>query len=84
MKSAADDAADVPPVVVTVTTTVPLPAGEVAVIELELVTLTPVAGLVPKSTVAPLEKPEPVMVTAVPPAAGPLLGLTVLTTGATP
>lgn len=82
MNSAPDDDADTPPGVVTVTETVPLPAGDVAAIEVELVTLTAVAGLAPKSTVAPLTKPVPVMVTVVPPPAGPLLGLTLVTVGA--
>ena len=48
--------------------------------------MTSVAGKVPKSTTAvsdepPDEKPEPVMVTAVPPA--PLAGVMEVTTGAT-
>ena len=45
-----------PPTVVTVTSTVPLPAGEVAVIELAESTVVMVAALEPKSTaVAPVE-----------------------------
>ncbi len=47
------------------------PAGEVAVIEVDELTVTPVAGLPPKLTVAPLTKPVPVIVTAVPPAIEP-------------
>jgi hypothetical protein len=60
---------------------VPVPVGVVAVIVVELVTFTPVAGLVPILTVAPLTKPVPVMVIEVPPANGPPLGETDDTTG---
>ena len=45
MYSSADEVAEVPPGVVTVTSTVPLPAGEVAVIEVAESTVTLVAGL---------------------------------------
>ena len=44
MNWSAADVADVPPGVVTVTSTVPVPAGEVAVIEVAELTVTPVAG----------------------------------------
>ena len=47
------------------------------------VTTTFVAPALPNFTVAPDAKFVPVMVTAVPPAPGPLLGLTLLTVGAT-
>ena len=73
---------ETPPGVVTVTFTVPEPAGLVAVIEVDEVTLTAVAGLAPKVTVEPVVKPVPVMVTTVLPAAGPVDGLTALTVGA--
>jgi hypothetical protein len=73
---------DVPPDVATVTGTVPLPAGEVALSDVELTTLTSVAATLPKSTVAPVEKPVPETVTDVPPATGPELGLIELTVGA--
>src|SRR5579863_5700207 len=74
--------ADVPPAAVTVTSTVPAaPAGEVAVMEPLLTTVTPVAALVPNFTVDPAVKLVPEMVTGVPPAVGPLLGLTPLTVG---
>ena len=53
---------------VTTTLCVPVPAGVVAVIVVELDTFTLVAGLVPILTVAPLMKPVPVMVMEVPPA----------------
>src|ERR1700752_1726156 len=46
-------------------------------------TVTAVAAVLPKVTVAPAAKFVPVMVTAVPPATGPLFGLTLLTVGPT-
>jgi hypothetical protein len=51
----------VPPTVVTVILTVPaVPAGEVAVIEVGEITVTPVAAVTPKLTVvAPTMKPVP-------------------------
>jgi hypothetical protein len=67
---------------VTVTVTTPaLPAGVVAVIDVLLTTTTFVAVVPPNVTVAPEAKFAPVIVTAVPPATGPLLGLTLLTAG---
>ena len=66
----------------TTTLCVPVPAGVVAVIVVELDTFTLVAGLVPILTVAPLMKPVPVMVMEVPPANGPPLGATEVTVGA--
>jgi hypothetical protein len=72
------------PLTVTVTVTAPaLPAGVVAVIEVLLTTITPVAALLPNVTVAPEAKFVPVIVTDVPPVAGPLFGDTLLTEGAT-
>jgi hypothetical protein len=72
----------VPAGVVTLTSTVPVPAGEVAVIWLELTTVTLVAAAPPKVTeVAPV-KLEPLIVTDVPPAAAPLVGEIEETTGA--
>ena len=63
-----------------------LPAGTFAVMVWESTTVTLVAGVPPKQaprtstpptcTTSPLEKPLPEMVTEVPPAAGPLLGMT--------
>src|SRR2546421_139814 len=72
----------VPAGVVTVTSTCPGPvAGEVAVTDVVLSTVK-VTGVAPKETpVAPL-KFVPEMVTAVPPAVLPLVGLSPLTTGA--
>jgi len=70
------------PFTVTVTVTAPaLPAGVVAVIEVLLTTTTLLAAVPPNVTVAPLAKFVPVIVTAVPPATGPLFGATVLTVG---
>ena len=68
--------------VVTVTFTVPVPAGLSAVIVVALTTVKPVAGFVPKSTAVAPVKPVPVIVTKVPPAAGPLVGLMPVTVGA--
>jgi hypothetical protein len=68
-----------------VTTTFTAPAacaGVVAVIEVLLPTVTPVAGVPPKLTVAPARKCEPVIVTPVPPEAGPVAGEIAVTVGA--
>jgi hypothetical protein len=73
-----------PPALVTVTVTAPaLPAGVVAVIVVPFTTATFVADALPNFTIAPLAKFVPVIVTAVPPATGPLFGLTLLTVGDT-
>ena len=45
-------------------------------------TVTFVAGVVPKSTAVAPVKPVPVIVTRVPPAVGPLVGLRPVTVGA--
>jgi hypothetical protein len=67
-----------------VTVTAPaLPAGVVAVMLVLLTTTTLVAAAPPNVTVAPAAKFVPVIVTAVPPAVGPLLGATPLTVGIT-
>jgi hypothetical protein len=68
-----------------VTTTLVAPdecAGVVAVIEVLLTTVTPVADVPPIFTVAPERKPVPVMVTAVPPEVAPEAGEIELTFGA--
>ena len=68
-----------------VTTTLLEPAecaAVVAVIDVLLATVTPVAEVPPIFTVAPDWKPVPVMVTAVPPLIVPELGLIELTVGA--
>ena len=67
---------------VTVTSTVPDPAGVVAVMEVpDESTLTPVAGAPPNETVEAEVKPAPEMVTTVPPVAGPDVGAMPETTG---
>ena len=72
------------PPLVTVTVTGPaVPAGVVAVMLVLLTTVTFVAAVLPKVTVAPEAKLVPVMVTEVPPAVEPLLGLTLVTVGVT-
>ena len=63
------------------TVTVPLPAGVVAVIVVLFTTTTLVAAAPPNVTVTPVAKFVPVIVTAVPPAADPLFGDTLLTVG---
>jgi hypothetical protein len=70
--------ADCPSGLVTVTETVPVPRGVVRLIVLVLVTvvIALTAWVVPKVTVKPGKKPEPVMVTLVPPASEPEDGLT--------
>ena len=50
--------------------------------EVELTTVTLVAAVPPKLTVAPVEKPVPVMVTNVPPLVGPEVGEIAVTVGA--
>ena len=70
--------------VVTVTSTVPVRRpGWSAVIVVSLTTVKLVAGVVPKSTAVAPVKLVPVIVTEVPPAGGPVVGLTPVTTGAT-
>ena len=73
----------VPLGVVTVTSTVPaVCAGEVAVIDVALFTVNDAAGVAPNCTAVAPVKPVPVIVTDVPPAVGPLVGLTLVTVGA--
>jgi hypothetical protein len=70
---------------VLVTTTLTAPAawaGVVAVIEVLFTTVTPVADVPPSFTVAPAKNPVPVMVTAVAPLVGPVLGVIEVTVGA--
>ncbi len=82
MNWSASVVADVPPpVVATVTWTVPVPAGEVAEHDVEEVHETPVAAVSPNFTDPPARF-EPLMVTAVPPTSGPLSGLMEVTAGA--
>ena len=62
---------------------VPVPAGLSAVIVVALTTVTLVAAVGPKSTAVAPVKPVPLIVTNVPPDAGPLVGLIPVTVGAT-
>lgn len=81
-KRSALDVADVPKEVVTVTLTDPaLPAGDVAVMEVDELTVTDEEAVDPKSTVVGATKFVPVIVTAVPPEVGPAEGLNELTVG---
>jgi hypothetical protein len=56
--------------------------GAVAVIDVALTTVTLVAAVPPNFTVAPERNPVPVIVVAVPPAAGPEAGAIDVTVGA--
>src|SRR5450755_4005888 len=72
----------VPPVVVTLTVTDPLPAGDTAVIWVAEFTTKLAAAVAPNfAAVAPV-KLVPVMTTLVPPAAGPEVGARPVTVGA--
>ena len=81
-KRSAGLVAEVPLPLVTVTSTEPVPAGETAVMEVAEFTVTEAAGVAPNETVGSPVKPVPVMVTEVPPAAGPKSGLMAVTVGA--
>ena len=84
VKRAADEGTEVPEVVVTVTETVPaVPAGDTAANDVALLKVTPVAGIEPKYTVAPLAKLLPTICTVVPPVVGPDEGLSAVTVGST-
>jgi hypothetical protein len=76
-------AALVPLGVITLMSTMPLPAaGEIAVMLLAEFTVKLVAGVPPNSTAVAPVKPVPVMVTEVPPAVVPLAGLRPVIAGA--
>ena len=65
------------------TSTVPAePAGDVAVIDVALFTVKEVALVLPNFTAVAPVKLVPVIATLVPPAVGPLVGLTPVTVGA--
>ena len=75
---------EVPPDVITVTSTVAAaPAGERAVIVVGLTTVTLVALFAPNFTVAGVMKLVPVIVTGVAPPVGPAFGETAVTAGCT-
>ena len=71
----------VPAAVATVTSTVPAPGGDVAVIWFRLLTVKPVAAAEPNETPVTLMKLVPVTTTEVPPAVVPALGATPVTVG---
>ena len=73
--------AEVPAGVVTVMSTVPAPAGLVAVIWVSESTVMAAALAVPKATLVAPVKPLPEIVTVVPPAGAPVAGLTEFTIG---
>ncbi len=77
----ADVVAEVPPAAITVTSTVPVPAGLVATICVA-VSLVIVAVALPNFTAVAPDRFVPAIVTDVPPAAGPELGLIPVTAGA--
>ncbi|BBH18908.1 hypothetical protein Back11_02530 [Paenibacillus baekrokdamisoli] len=78
----AADVVDVPPVVVTLTSTVPEPAGAVAVICVAEFTLKPVAAVAPNVTAVAPDRFVPVNVTVVPPDVGPAVGEMLVIVGA--
>ena len=77
----AAEVALVPPGVVTVTSTVPVPAGDFMVREVDEVTDKPVPAVVPNFTAVAPVNPVPVTVTVVPPATGPAAGEMLVTVG---
>jgi hypothetical protein len=77
----AAEIADVPPGVVTLTSTTPVPAGDVAVIDVAELNVK-LAAVAPKVTAVTPVKLVPVMVTDVPPAVGPAVGEIEVTVGA--
>ena len=81
MNWSAAEIADVPPGLVTVMSTVPLPAGEVAVIDVGELTVKPVVLVAPNFTAVAPVKLRPVIVTEVPPAPGPDTGEIDVTVG---
>jgi hypothetical protein len=78
----AADVAEVPPGLVTRRSTVPAPAGDVAVIDVAELTVKLVAAVAPKVTAVAPVNPVPVTVTTVPPAVGPAVGEIEVTVGA--
>ena len=76
------EVADVPPGVVTVTSTIPLPAGEKAVICVDEFTSYFDASAEPKCTAETDVKFRPVMITFVPPLDDPEVRDRLVTTGA--
>jgi hypothetical protein len=82
VKRSAFEIAEVPPEVVTVTSTDPAdPAGALAVMEVAEFTVKEVAAVVPKVTAVAPVKPVPVMVTTAAPVIGPDEGAMAVTAG---
>ena len=81
MKLSAPLTDEVPPAVVTVTSTGPVPGGDVAVHEVLDVQVTGVPVVPKVAVVPPTTKAVPVNVMEVPPASGPLSGLSRATVG---
>jgi len=80
----AEDVAEVPPGVVTVTSTVPADSEGEVMVQLVVVQATAVAAVVPNLAVVepdPATKPVPVTVTTAPPPRGPAGGLMEVTAG---
>ena len=75
------DVADVPPAVVTVTSTVPEPPGEVTVTDVAVLAVT-AAEAVPNLTDVAEPRLVPVTTTLVPPVEGPEVGAIEVTVGA--
>ena len=71
----------VPSVRVMVTLTIPKPAGDVAVIWLAELTVNAGSAMSPNVTAVISVNPVPVIVTAVPPAVGPLAGVMLVIAG---
>ncbi|MEY9227938.1 hypothetical protein ABIF78_000261 [Bradyrhizobium japonicum] len=65
----------------TLTSTAPVPAGEVAVIEVAELNVKPAAAVPPNDTAVTPVKFVPVIVTTVPPACGPAVGEIEVTVG---
>ena len=76
------EVAELPPTVVTVTSTMPLPAGEVTVTDVAVLAVRLVAGVVPNLTAVAEPRLVPLMTTVVPPAEVPLVGTIEVTVGA--
>ena len=84
MKWSEAEVADVPPMSVTVTSTVPAdPAGDVAEIRVVLMMLYLSASVPPNCTKDSSVKPVPVIITEVPPAVEPAVAESVVTVGGT-
>jgi hypothetical protein len=78
----AADVPEVPPAAVTVISTVPAPAGDVAVIDVAELTVKLAAAVAPNFTAVTPLKFVPDIVTGVPPLAGPDVGEIAVTVGA--